>query len=101
MINVLATVQVKEGKRSEFINLFKTIVPLVKAEKGCIEYFPAIDLPTDLPPQNINENEVTVIERWESLDHLMAHLASPHMAEHMEKEKALVEKASIKILQEA
>ncbi len=101
MINVIATVQVKEGKRSEFINLFKTIVPLVKAEKGCIDYFPTIDLPTDLPPQDINENEVTIIERWESLDHLMAHLATKHMAEHMEKEKDYVEKASIKILQEA
>lgn len=101
MINVIATVQVKEGKRSEFINLFKTIVPLVKAEKGCIDYFPTIDLPTDLPPQDINENEVTIIERWQSLDHLMAHLGTKHMAEHMEKEKELVEKASIKILQEA
>ena len=101
MINVVATVQVREGKRSEFIDLFKTIVPLVKAEKGCIEYFPAIDFPTDLPPQEMNENEVTILEKWESMDHLMAHMATPHMAEHMEKEKDLVEKASIKILQEA
>lgn len=101
MINVVATVQVREGKRSEFIDLFKTIVPLVKAEKGCIEYFPAIDFPTDLPPQEMNENDVTILEKWESMDHLMAHMATPHMAEHMEKEKDLVEKASIKILQEA
>ena len=101
MIHVVATVQVKEGKASEFINLFKTIVPLVKAEKGCIEYFTAIDLPTGLPPQDMNENVVTIIERWESVDHLMAHLATRHMAEHMEKEKDYVEKASIKILQEA
>ena len=101
MINVIATVQVKEGRASEFINLFKKIVPLVKAEKGCIEYFPTIDLPTGLPPQDMNENEVTIIEKWESLDHLMAHLATRHMAEHMEKEKDLVEKASIKVLQEA
>lgn len=101
MINVIATVQVKKGKRSDFINLFKKVVPMVRAEKGCIEYFPAIDFPTDLPPQEINENEVTIIEKWESMDHLMAHMATKHMAEHMEKEKDLVEKASIKILQEA
>ena len=101
MINVIATVQVKQGKAPEFIKLFKTIVPLVKAEKGCIEYFPAVDLPTGLPPQDINENVVTIIEKWQSLDHLMAHLSTRHMAEHMEKEKDFVEKASIKILQEA
>ncbi|MBN2418069.1 MAG: antibiotic biosynthesis monooxygenase [Deltaproteobacteria bacterium] len=101
MINVIATVQVKKGKVKEFINLFKGIIPLVKAENGCIEYFPAVDLPTGLPPQDVNENVVTIIEKWESLDHLMAHLSTRHMAEHMEKEKDLVEKASIKILKEA
>ncbi len=101
MINVIATVQVKEGKKEEFINLFKSVVPKVKAEKGCIEYFPYVDLPTGLPPQALNENEVTILEKWESMDALMAHMATPHMAEHMEKEKDLVEKASIKILKEA
>ena len=101
MINVIATVQVKEGRVSEFIDLLKSVVPKVKAEKGCVEYFPAIDLPTGLPPQDVNENIVTIIEKWESLDHLMAHMSTPHMAEHMEKEKDLVEKASIKVLKEA
>ena len=101
MINVIATVQVKEGMVSEFIDLLKSVVPKVKAEKGCVEYFPAIDLPTGLPPQDVNENIVTIIEKWESLDHLMAHMSTPHMAEHMEKEKDLVEKASIKVLKEA
>ncbi len=101
MIHVIASVQVKKGKKQEFIKLFKGIVPKVKKEKGCIDYFPAIDIKTGLPPQEMDENAVTIIERWESVGDLMAHLAAPHMAEHMEKEKDLVEKASIKILQEA
>jgi quinol monooxygenase YgiN len=101
MINVIASVQVKEGKVSEFIDLFKALVPNVLAEKGCVEYFPTVDLPTGLPPQELDENVVTIIEKWESLDDLMAHLSAPHMAEHMEKEKDLVEKASIKILKKA
>ena len=101
MLNVIATVLVKEGKKAEFIDQFKKLVPIVKKEKGCIEYFPTVDLPTELPPQATNENEVTVLEKWESLDDLMAHLATPHMAEQMEKEKDLIEKATIKILQEA
>lgn len=101
MINVIASVQVKEGKVSEFIELFKSLVPNVLAEEGCVEYFPAVDIPTGLPPQDLNENVVTIIEKWKSLDDLMAHLSTPHMAEHMEKEKDFVEKASIKILKEA
>ncbi|MFC1494512.1 putative quinol monooxygenase [Thermodesulfobacteriota bacterium] len=101
MINVVASVHVKEGRVQEFIELFKALVPNVHAEKGCVEYFPTIDIPTGLPPQDLDENVVTIIEKWERLDDLMAHLATPHMAEHMEKEKDLVEKASIKILKEA
>ena len=101
MVNVIATVHVKEGRVAEFINLFKSIVPKVKAEKGCIEYFPAVDMPTDLPPQELDANVVTIIEKWASLEDLMTHITAPHMAEHMKKEKDLVEKASIKILKEA
>lgn len=101
MINVIATVKVKEGMAAEFIELFKSNVPNVLKEKGCIEYFPAVDLPTGLPPQEMNENVVTVLEKWESLDDLMAHLSAPHMAAQMEKEKDLVEGMAIKILQKA
>ncbi len=101
MINVLATVHVKKGKVQEFLRLFKGIVPRVRAEKGCIEYFPAIDFKTGLPPQELDENVVTIMERWESLEALINHISSPYMAEHLEKEKELVEKSSIKILKEA
>ena len=101
MVNVIATVQVKEGRMPDFINLFKSVVPKVKAEKGCIEYFPAVDLPTGLPPQVLNENEVTIIEKWDSLNDLKAHLSAPHMLDYREKTKDLVEKMSVKVLKEA
>ncbi len=101
MINVLATVHVKKGKVQEFIKLFKTIVPKVRAEKGCIYYFPAVDFKTGLPPQELDGNVVTIMERWESLEDLINHISAPYMAEHLEKEKDLVEKSSIKILKEA
>lgn len=101
MINVVASIHVKEGRVQDFIDLFKALVPDVLPEKGCVEYFATVDMPTGLPPQELDENVVTIIEKWESLDDLMAHLSTPHMAEHMEKEKDLVEKASIKILKEA
>ncbi|NLD37717.1 MAG: antibiotic biosynthesis monooxygenase [Desulfatiglans sp.] len=101
MINVIATVHVKKGKVQEFLKLFKTIVPKVRAEKGCINYFPAVDFKTGLPPQELDENMVTIMERWESLEDLINHISAPYMAEHLEKEKDLVEKSSIKILKEA
>jgi len=101
MINVLASISVKEGKRADFIAAFKDNLPAVRAEEGCIEYFPAVDIDADLPPQQLDENEVTVIEKWASLEALRAHLSAPHMLAYKEKVKDIVEGVSLKVLQEA
>jgi len=101
MINVIATVRVKAGNRSEFIEIFKSNVPAVKAEKGCIEYAPTVDIDANIPPQILDENVVTIIEKWENLEALTAHLSAPHMLSYREKVKDIVEDVSIKVLQEA
>ncbi|WP_457551670.1 putative quinol monooxygenase [Desulfobacula sp.] len=101
MITVIASIQIKEGRLSEFIEIFKFNIPDVLEEKGCIEYVPTIDVPTGLPPQELNDNVVTIIEKWDSLEDLKAHLSSPHMLEYRKKTKNLVEKMSIKVLKEA
>ena len=44
MVHVIASVQVKPGKVSEFLKIFKANVPLVRAEKGCIQYVPTVDI---------------------------------------------------------
>ena len=99
MINVIASIQIKEGLLSEFIEIFKSNIPKVLEEKGCIEYVPTIDVPTGLPPQELNNNVVTIIEKWDSLKDLMAHLSAPHMLAYKEKTKNLVDKMSVKILE--
>ncbi len=62
---------------------------------------PTVDLPTGLPPQELNSNVVTIIEKWDTLDDLKAHLSSPHMLEYREKTKGIVEKISVKVLKKA
>jgi quinol monooxygenase YgiN len=101
MINVLASIQIKSGKVSEFIEIFNTNAENVRAEDGCIDYYPMVDLDADLPPQVLDENIVTIIEKWESLGALRAHLKAPHMLTYREKVKDIVEKVSLKVLQEA
>jgi len=101
MINVIATIQVKEGQVSKFIEIFKSNVPDVLKEQGCIAYAPTIDVPTGLPPQELNENAVTIIEQWASLEDLKAHLSAPHMLAYREKVKDLVKSMSVKVLKEA
>ncbi|MBU1565148.1 MAG: antibiotic biosynthesis monooxygenase [Proteobacteria bacterium] len=101
MIHVIASIQVQEGRLSEFVEIFKRNVPFVLQEEGCLEYVPTIDLRTDLPPQELDSNVVTIIEKWQSLNALRTHLAAPHMLAYKENVKDLVVKVSLKILNEA
>ncbi len=100
MINVIVSVQIKEGLTQEFLELFKSNIPNVLAEKGCLEYAPTVDIPSGFPPQELNENIVTIIEKWNSLEDLQAHMSSPHMVEFQKKEKEFVENVSLKVLKE-
>ena len=100
MVHVIAFIQIKEGRMSEFIKIFKSNVPNVLEEEGCIAYVPTIDLPTGLPPQDLNDRVVTIVEKWRSLEDLKAHLSASHMLAYKEKTKDLVDKISIKILKE-
>lgn len=101
MIHVIASVSIKQGTRGDFLEIFKANVPLVLQEKGCIEYRPAVDVAAGLDPQVLDENLVTVIEKWESLDDLHAHLSAPHMLTYREKVSSMVEGVVLKVLEDA
>nr|WP_320190444.1 putative quinol monooxygenase [uncultured Desulfobacter sp.] len=100
MISVIASIQVKDGQLDNFIEIFKFNMPAVLKEKGCIEYIPTVDVPTELPPQELNKNIVTVIEKWQSVEDLMAHLSSAHMLAYKEKTKDIVASMTVKVLTE-
>ena len=101
MIHVIASIRVKTGTRSAFLDIFKSNIPSVRQEKGCIDYLPAVDVDAGLPPQVLDENVVTVIEKWESLDALRSHLNAPHMQAYRKKVQEMVEDVSLKVLQGA
>ncbi|MEJ2588953.1 MAG: putative quinol monooxygenase [Deltaproteobacteria bacterium] len=101
MIHVIASARIKAGKVPEFLEIFKANIPAVKNEKGCVAYVPAVDIDAGLPPQQMDEHVVTVLEKWESLEALHDHLKSPHMLAYREKVKGIVEDVSLKILKEA
>ncbi len=75
-------------------------MPDVRAEKGCIEYGPTVDLKTDIKAQiPLRENTVTIVEKWESLQALQAHLQAPRMTAYRERVKDLVVGVSLQVLQ--
>src|SRR5687767_1650944 len=102
MIVVLATIELQPGKRREFLVEFHQIVPQVRSEAGCIEYFPAVDFSTGLPVQGPPRDDVVVVcEKWESLAALEAHLIAPHMMAYRPKVKEFINKVGLQILSPA
>ena len=102
MIYVVASIEVNPGKADAFIAEFKQLVPKVHAEDGCIEYGPTTDVDSGIEAQGgARDNVVTIVEKWEGLDHLKAHLAAPHMGEYREKVKDLVAGVKLQILEPA
>ncbi len=102
MIHVIATIDVVPGQRDAFLKEFHRLVPKVRAERGCIEYGPAVDLKTSLPVQSpVREHIVTVIEKWADMAALEAHLKAPHIVEYRARVKDLIRSVQLQILEPA
>ena len=101
MITVLASIKVKKEFKDEFIKIFKKNVPLVLEEKGCLEYYPTVDIDSGFASQQFDDDTVTIIEKWESVEALQNHLQTPHMNRYKEQVKDMVNGLEAKVLQEA
>jgi quinol monooxygenase YgiN len=101
MIHVIATIQTATGRRDDFLAAFGELVPDVLAEAGCIEYGPAIDLSTAASSQPARDDVVMVIEKWQSVDALLAHLKAPHMVRYRDRMKDIVKGVDIRVLEPA
>ena len=102
MIHIVAVITAKPGLREKILEAFRANVPAVHAEKGCIEYGPAIDaegmggFQTKFGPDTF-----LVIEKWATKEALAAHAASPHMAAYAAKTKESIASRVIHVLEPA
>jgi quinol monooxygenase YgiN len=102
MLYVIATVEVKPGKREDLLKRISRLVSKVRAEKGCMEYGPAVDAPTTIKTQiPLGENKLIIIEKWEGTKELETHATAPHMIEYRQDVKDMVTGVKIQILQPA
>jgi len=99
VIHVLAIITAKPGMREGILREFRANMPAVHAEKGCIEYGPAVDTPDFGKIQKrLGPDTFVVIEKWESADALKAHAAAPHMAAYAAKTKDMIASRVIHVL---
>jgi quinol monooxygenase YgiN len=99
MIHVIATIKLQADTREKFLRILRENVPRVQAEQGCRAYAPAVDVESGIAVQAaLRPDAVTIIEAWDSLEELRAHLKSPHMLSYREKVQSLVKNVSIHVL---
>ena len=102
MIRVIATIELVEGRRDEFLAVLRRLVPTVMAEEGCLEYGPMIDLSSGIPGQPpLRGNAVIMVEKWESLAALQAHLATAHMKQFFQATEMMRVGVALHVLQPA
>jgi quinol monooxygenase YgiN len=102
MIHVLAIITARPGQREAVLREFRANMPAVHAEAGCIEYAPAIDAEGAGNAQaKLGPDSFVVIEKWESMEALKAHAASPHMAAYGARTKDMIASRAIHVLSPA
>jgi quinol monooxygenase YgiN len=75
MIHVIAAIKAQAGQRDTVASAFQDILPRVRAKAGCIEYSLAFHLLSGFPGQPpFDENELIIVEKWDDLDALKAHM---------------------------
>ena len=74
MYTIYVKFQCHEGKREAFIEAVKKegILASIRGEDGCLRY--------DYYLSEADENELLLIEAWETREHQRIHIEQPHMA---------------------
>lgn len=98
MIYVVATIELVEGTREAFLAEQRHLLPLVRAEEGCLLYEPTVDVPLD-PSKAPRANVVVMQEKWETLPHLQAHAVAPHMKDFRVKTKTMVISTKVEVFE--
>ena len=91
MIHVVARMELNPDCQEKMLEIMRDLVPVVRAEEGCITYNPCLD-------KDQNPAYLTIVEAWESEAHLKAHLDSAHMAAYREAVKDLRKGATLYLL---
>lgn len=99
MICVIATIALKDGKRENYLEEIRKIVPIVRREKGCIEYAPTVDADTGSNFQiKVRPDTVVILEKWEDLEALKNHGMSSHMTDFRHAVKEFMQSMQLQIL---
>ena len=88
-IVVFAKVQPKKGCRDSVIELSEDLIENTLSEEGNIDYQLL---------KSINDDTLTFVEKWKSLEDLQKHMASPHFQTFGEESADFIENMDIQVV---
>ncbi len=86
-LTIVARIIAKPEKRELVKSELLKLIPITKAEKGCINY--------DLHQDNQNENLFLFFENWESRELWQVHMNNSHIAAYAKATEGAVETFSL------
>ena len=102
MLTVIAEIRTRPGQppRQAVLDQFAKCSPTVLKEEGCHGYAPMVDAATEASFQATAPDSIIMVEQWETVAHLEAHLQTPHMKAWSDAVKADVLETHIRILEQ-
>ena len=102
MLTVIAEIRTRPGQhhRQAVLDQFAKIIPTVLEEAGCHGYAPMVDAATDASFQATAPDSIIMVEQWETVAHLEAHLQTAHMKAWSDAVKGDVLETHIRILEQ-
>ncbi len=88
-ILVLANIEPKEGCQDSIIEVADELIFETLQEEGNIDYKLL---------KSINDDCLTFVEKWESLDVLKRHMASPHFLNFGEESEEFIKNMTIQVI---
>lgn len=103
MIHVVAMITAKPGYRAELLDRFLSVLPIVHAEDGCIEYRPILDNNAGLEGEReaLGPDSYIVVEKWASAEALDAHAATEHMRQYNKDAGGLIANRVLYVMRDA
>ena len=101
MLTIIAEIHVHAGKghKTKVIQAFEKITPIVLAEQGCHGYVLLVDADLNVDFQAKDDNVITMLEHWESIEHLNVHMQTAHMQTYQTEVQDDVADVKIRILE--
>ncbi|MCB8879247.1 antibiotic biosynthesis monooxygenase [Acidisoma cellulosilytica] len=97
MIHVVAILTAKIGHRAALLAALNAVIDDVRAEPGCIEYQPVIDLAHS--SVKFGADTLVVIEKWQDQAALDAHNQGDALKTFLEAAKHVLAQADVHLMQ--